>query len=37
MLIKNYQTKTAVIVVHEIYGINRHMKGICQLLKGIWI
>ena len=33
MLIKNYQTKTAVIVVHEIYGSNRHMKGICRLLR----
>ena len=33
MIVENYQTNCAVIVVHEIYGINQNIKDICRSLK----
>ena len=33
MIVENHQANCAVIVVHEIYGINEHMKDICRLIE----
>lgn len=30
MIAKNKHSKTVIIVIHEIYGLNDHIKGVCE-------
>ncbi|UGB28696.1 dienelactone hydrolase family protein [Metabacillus sp. B2-18] len=32
MIVKHKNSKTVIIVIHEIYGINDHIKGVCESL-----
>ncbi|ARK23624.1 hypothetical protein SporoP37_02230 [Sporosarcina sp. P37] len=32
MLVLDNKSETCVIVLHEIYGVNQHIKGVCEIL-----